>query len=78
MNPKSSVSAAEKADKMITFVTLYKYGLTDNPEILNGFSNSYKQTRTSGKHAVQVTVSFLEEIYFKESLGKLQDIVRQH
>ncbi|KYN18185.1 hypothetical protein ALC57_09530 [Trachymyrmex cornetzi] len=42
LKPRSSESTPESADRSTTLVIVYKYGLADSPEILNGLSNSCK------------------------------------
>jgi len=40
LKPKISESTPDNADRTTTFVMLYRYGLAESPEILNGLSNS--------------------------------------
>lgn len=40
LNPKNSDRTPDRADNITTFVTVYKYGFAEKPEILNGLSSS--------------------------------------
>jgi len=40
LKPSSSESTPESADSNTTLVMVYRYGLAESPEILNGLSNS--------------------------------------
>lgn len=45
LNPNNSDSTPDSADKITTFINVNRYGLSDKPAILNGLSNSCKQTK---------------------------------
>lgn len=40
LKPSISENTPDNADNITNFVIVYKYGLADNPDILNGLSNS--------------------------------------
>jgi hypothetical protein len=40
LKPSISDRTPDKADRITTFVIVYRYGLADKPEILNGLSSS--------------------------------------
>lgn len=40
LKPSISEKTPDNADKITSFIIVYKYGLADNPDILKGLSNS--------------------------------------
>lgn len=43
LKPSISENTPDNADRITSLVIVYKYGLADNPDILNGLSNSCKK-----------------------------------
>lgn len=47
MKPSNSESTPESADNSTTLVMVYRYGLAESPEILNGLSSSFIKSAAS-------------------------------